>query len=201
MRDAWEFASFVVTALALPFAIAFFVWEQRKERDNEEEAAYQLLSDAYNNFLKVVLDNADLRLRSNEPLEQPTPEQSERILVIYDMLISLFERAYIVAWSERMSEVEKRRWNSWDDFMREWCRRERYPYSCVEKMRSFSVIFCRLRSKSVAAWLPVNSQPRTNFQPVSSSKEQHHVRPHCYRRRCPHPHGRIPGRLCQPVRA
>ncbi|MGY8905033.1 MAG: hypothetical protein ACKVIH_10845 [Burkholderiales bacterium] len=126
MRDAWEFASFVVTALALPFAIAFFVWEQRKERDNEEEAAYQLLSDAYNNFLKVVLDNADLRLRSNEPLEQPTPEQSERILVIYDMLISLFERAYIVAWSERMSEVEKRRWNSWDDFMREWCRRERF---------------------------------------------------------------------------
>ena len=30
MRDAWELASFVVTALGLPFAIAFFMWEQRK---------------------------------------------------------------------------------------------------------------------------------------------------------------------------
>jgi hypothetical protein len=74
----------------------------------------------------VVLHNADLRLRSNEPLEAATPEQNERVLVIFDMLISLFERAYIVAWNSRMSELEKRRWNSWDDFMREWCRRERF---------------------------------------------------------------------------
>lgn len=126
MRDAWEFASFVVTTLGLPCAILFFWWEQRKERDNEDEAAYQLLSDAYNDFLRVVLANPDLRLRTNEPLDEPTPEQNERALVIYDMLISLFERAYLVAWNERMSEVERRRWNSWDDYMREWCRREAF---------------------------------------------------------------------------
>ena len=123
-RDAWELASFVVTALALPFAIVFFAWEQRKERDNEEEAAYQLLSDAYNDFLKVVLANPDLHLRTNEPLQDPTAEQNERMLVIFDMLISLFERAYLVAYKPRMSETEARRWNSWDDYMREWCHRE-----------------------------------------------------------------------------
>eukprot|EP01136_Pigoraptor_vietnamica_P012283 Opistho-1_new@52049 len=111
MRDAWEYASFVVTALGLPVAILFFMWEQRKERNNEEEAAYQLLSDAYNDFLKTVLAHPDLRLRTDEPLPNPTPEQNERILVIYEMLISLFERAYIVAWEENMNEVEKRRWN------------------------------------------------------------------------------------------
>lgn len=126
MRDAWEYASFVVTALALPFAIFFFALEQRKERNNEEEAAYQLLSDAYNDFLKVVLANPDLHLRTNEPLAGPTHDQNERTMIIYEMLISLFERAYIVAWSERMSEVEARRWNSWDDYMREWCRRESF---------------------------------------------------------------------------
>ena len=123
-RDAWELASFVVTALGLPFAIAFFAWEQRKERDNEEEEAYQLLSDAYNEFLKVVLANPDLHLRSNEPLSNPTPEQNERMLVIFDMLVSLFERAYLVAYKPKMGETEARRWNSWDDYMREWCRRE-----------------------------------------------------------------------------
>ena len=123
-RDAWELASFVVTALGLPFAIAFFAWEERKERDNEEEEAYQLLSDAYNEFLKVVLANPDLHLRSNEPLSNPTPEQNERMLVIFDMLVSLFERAYLVAHKPKMSETEARRWNSWDDYMREWCRRE-----------------------------------------------------------------------------
>lgn len=126
MRDAWEYASFVVTALALPFAIIFFALEQRKERDNEDEEAYQLLSDAYNDFLKVVLANPDLHLRTNEALSHPTTEQNERTMIIYEMLISLFERAYIVAWRERMSEVEARRWNSWDDYIRDWCRRENF---------------------------------------------------------------------------
>ena len=124
MRDAWELASFIVTTLALPFAIGFFVWEQRKERDNEDEEAYQLLSNAYNDFLKVVLAHPDLHLRTNEPLLDPTPEQLERMRVIFDMLISLFERAYLVAYKPVMSETERRRWNSWDDYMREWCRRE-----------------------------------------------------------------------------
>jgi hypothetical protein len=123
-HDAWELASFIVTTLGLPFAILFFAWEQRKERDNEEEEAYQLLSDAYIDFLKIVLANPDLRLRTNEPLLDPTPEQKERMLVIFDMLISLFERAYLVAYKTRMGETEARRWNSWDDYMREWCRRE-----------------------------------------------------------------------------
>jgi hypothetical protein len=117
MRDAWELASFVVTALGLPVAIGIFIWEQRKERDNEEEEAYQLLSDAYNDFLKVVLAHPDLHLRTNEPLRDPSAEQRERMLVIFDMLVSLFERAYLVAWKPRMTEVESRRWNSWDDYM------------------------------------------------------------------------------------
>jgi hypothetical protein len=46
------------------------------------------------------------------------------MLVIFDMLMSLFERAYLVAYKSKMSETEARRWNSWDDYMREWCRRE-----------------------------------------------------------------------------
>jgi hypothetical protein len=113
-RDAFEFASFVVTVFALPFAVWVFLAEQRKERENEEEEAYQHLSDAYNEFLK----------RTTSALPNPTPEQNDRMLVIFDMLISLFERAYLVAYKEQMSPTEQRRWNSWDDYMREWCRRD-----------------------------------------------------------------------------
>ncbi|HEU5296655.1 MAG TPA: hypothetical protein VFU71_17875 [Burkholderiaceae bacterium] len=123
-RDAFELASFIVTVVGLPFAIAVFVIQQRQERENEEEEAFQHLSDAYNDFLKVVLANADLQLRTNAALPNPTPEQNERMRVIFDMLISLFERAYLVAYKEDMTPTEKRRWNSWDDFMREWCRRD-----------------------------------------------------------------------------
>lgn len=134
-RDLWEVASFVVTTLGLPVAILFFAWEQRKERNNEEEEAYQLLSNAYNEFLKVVLANPDLQLRSHEPLVEPSPEQKERMLVIFDMLVSLFERAYLVAYHPRMGETEARRWNSWDDYMREWCRREDFHNALPHLLR------------------------------------------------------------------
>lgn len=124
MRETWELASFIVTVLGLPAAIGIFVWQEFKERANEEEEGYQLLSNAYNDFLKIVLAHPDLHLRTNEPLLNASSEQNERMLVIFDMLISLFERAYLVAYSERMTQQQKRHWNSWDDYMREWCRRE-----------------------------------------------------------------------------
>jgi hypothetical protein len=119
-----EITSHMVTAVGLPFAVWVFFSEQRKERDNEEAEAYLLLSDAYNNFLQVVLGHADLQLLSAPALPKPTPEQNERMRVIFDMLISLFERAYLVAYKSTMTPHQARRWNSWDDYMREWCRRE-----------------------------------------------------------------------------
>lgn len=135
MRDTWEVASYIVTVIGLPFAIAVFLWEQRKERNNEDEEGYQLLSDAYNDFLKIVLAHPDLQLRSNAPLPNPTPEQNERMLVIFDMLISLFERAYLVAYHPRMTDEQRRRWNSWDDYMREWCHREDFFNALPQLLR------------------------------------------------------------------
>jgi hypothetical protein len=119
----WELLSYVVTVFGLPVAIFVFFYEERKERNNEEEEVYQLLSDAYTDFLKLVIDNPDLKLRSQRGMPDLSEEQQERKLVIFDILIALFERAYLLAYEEDMSPKQLRRWNSWADFMREWCRR------------------------------------------------------------------------------
>ena len=129
LAELLEMGSYAVTVFGLPYAAWVFWVEQRKERENEEEEAYQHLSDAYNDFLKVVLDHADLQLRTNPALPEPTPEQRERMLIIFDMLIALFERAFLIAFREKMSVTEQRRWNSWDDYMREWCRRDDFRQS------------------------------------------------------------------------
>lgn len=133
--DFWEVASFVVTVFALPFAIFLFLYEQRKERDNEDEEAYQLLQNAYNDFLKIVLDNPDLQLRSTTKPYDLTDEQRERTLIIFEMLVALFERAYIVSYEPDLKGVALRRWNSWDDYMREWCRREDFYYLLPQLLR------------------------------------------------------------------
>jgi hypothetical protein len=133
--EFWELASFIVTVFGLPFAIFLFLFEQRKERDAEDEEAYQLLQDAYNDFLKIVLNNPDLQLRSASMRNDLTDEQRERTLIIFEMLIALFERAYIVSYEPDLKGVALRRWNSWDDFMREWCRREDFYYLLPQLLR------------------------------------------------------------------
>lgn len=119
-----ELASYVVTVVGLPLAILLFLYEQRKERRNEEAELSQRLSDEYNGFLKLVLDNADLQLlRRHGGEQQFTDEQIERRLAIFGLLVSLFERAYIMVYEERMNRQTQRVWSSWEDYMREWCRR------------------------------------------------------------------------------
>ena len=122
--DIWQIAANVVTVFGLPLAIYTFVLEQRKERENEDEEVYQLLSDAYIDFLKLVLEHPDLKLRTKMATPNLTDEQRERMQVLFEILISLFERAYLTAYADDMTDRQRRRWLSWDDFMREWCRRD-----------------------------------------------------------------------------
>ncbi len=122
--EFWQLLANIVTFFGLPLAIYTFVLEQRKERDNEDEEIYQMLSDAYIDFLKLVLQHPDLKLRTQAATEGLNDEQRERMQVLFEILISLFERAYLTAYNEQMTAQQRRRWHSWDDFMREWCRRE-----------------------------------------------------------------------------
>jgi hypothetical protein len=133
--QTWELGSYVVTVIGLPLAIVVFLLQQRKERANEENEVYQLLSNAYNDFLKVVVDNPDLRLRSNFATPDLSGEQQERMLAIFDMLISLLERAYLTAYSDHMSPTQRRRWNSWEDFMREWLRRDDFYFRLPQLLK------------------------------------------------------------------
>lgn len=134
-RDTWELLSFIVTVFALPMAIFVFVYEQRKERDNEEENVYQLLSDNYQDFLKIALDNSDLKLFSVEKTLALTDEQHERMRIIFSMLISLFERAYLLLYEKDMSAKQLRRWLSWEDYMQEWLSRADFRELLPELVR------------------------------------------------------------------
>jgi hypothetical protein len=128
--EMWELASYIVTVVGLPFAIIVYIWDQRRERQNEDEEIYQQLSDEYADFLKLLLKNADLQLLSPEK-EGPVldGEQSERKKIIFDILVSLFERAFILVYEDDMRPQTKRLWASWDDYMRFWCKRKDFRQS------------------------------------------------------------------------
>ncbi len=119
-----EGLSYVVTIVGLPFAIAVYVLDQRRERANEDEAVFLKLSDEYAKFTELVLRNADLQLRSAKVRSDLSEEQRERRLILFELLVSLFERAYVLVYEDDMDRHQRRLWLSWEDYMREWCRRE-----------------------------------------------------------------------------
>ncbi len=121
--EIWELLSYIVTVVGLPLAIYVFILGQRKERENEEEEVYQLLSDNYQEFLKIALENPDLRMFATEETAQLSTEQRERMFIIFSMLISLFERAYLLLYDDKMNDKQLRRWRSWEDYLSEWCCR------------------------------------------------------------------------------
>lgn len=130
----FEWLSYVVTIIGLPLAIGIFLYEQRKERQNEEGELSQRLSDEYTNFLKLALENADLQLLRQQGQPQSlTDEQKERKLILFGILVSLFERAYILVYEDNMNKQTRRLWLSWEDYMREWCRREDFR-TVLEKL-------------------------------------------------------------------
>lgn len=120
----FEALSYVVTVIGFPLAIGVFLLEKQKERRAEADALNQRLTDAYTNFLTLVLNNADLKLfQACDDQDALTDVQKERKSVLFAMLISVFEQAYITLYEREMGRHATRRWRSWEDDMREWCRR------------------------------------------------------------------------------
>jgi hypothetical protein len=134
--EFFEFSFYAVETFALPFAILVFVIERRKSRMADEAELYQRLSDEYTSFLKLVLDNADLQLlRRHGPKRELSEEQMERKWALFGILVSIFERAYILVYGEQMNKQTARLWSSWEDYMREWCRRDDFRAALPELLQ------------------------------------------------------------------
>lgn len=122
--EYWEMASYIVTVIGFPFAIAVFMLDQRKERENEDDEIYQKLSDEYAEFSILLLKHSDLQLMTKYiGDEHLSDDQKERKNIIFDILVSLFERAFILVYEEEMDARTKRHWSSWQDYIHFWLRR------------------------------------------------------------------------------
>ena len=148
--ELWELMSYIVTVVGLPMAVFVFIYEHHKDQENEEEEVYQMLSDNYQDFLKVALDNPDLKLFSSGVVENLDEEQKERQFIIFTMLTSLFERAYLVLYEEKMSDKQARRWNSWEDYIIEWCRKPQFRVLLPRLMSGEDPSFVRYIEKLAA---------------------------------------------------
>lgn len=118
-----ELLANLVTVVGLPFAIVAYILDRREARENEEFELQERLSASYTEFLRLALENADLRILSRDATPDLTPEQEERMIALLGVLVALFERAFVSMYEDRLTRAGARRWRSWEDWMREWCAR------------------------------------------------------------------------------
>ena len=119
-----EALSYLVTIIGLPFAIGVYVHDRRRDQQTDEEEIFLRLSDEYADFMRLVIDNADLHLLSPAAKGELSEEQLVRKHALFAILVSLFERAYVLVYEDDMSRQQQRLWQSWADYMHEWCLRE-----------------------------------------------------------------------------
>ncbi|MDH5344603.1 MAG: hypothetical protein OEW59_02485 [Gammaproteobacteria bacterium] len=150
--ETWELLSYVVTVLGLPIAVGLFVYEKHKERIAEEEEVYESLASRYHDFLRLAFDNPDLQLLSHTRTADLDASQQERMQAIFGLLIALFERAYLLIYDDDLSDMEARRWQSWVDFMQEWCAREDFreaiPALLIGEDPEFAAYLTRLAQEA-----------------------------------------------------
>lgn len=137
--EFWEFMSYLVTVLGLPIAILAVWREMRAERLNEQkeieqrdDEIYVELSQQYSGFLETVLAHPELNLMSSSHHQGGfTPQQEQMRMVYFEMLIALFERAFILLFEPGLEGTALRRWHSWVDYMRWWLAKPDFRHYMV----------------------------------------------------------------------
>lgn len=122
-----EIATYITTLLGIPAAIYVYLQEKKKARKEREYGTYNALDDKYIEFLNLCLDNTDLDIYhiEREELDNYSTEQVSREIIIFEILISILERAFLM-YRDQSSKIKKEQWEGWNAYMEDWLQRENF---------------------------------------------------------------------------
>ena len=126
-----ELLSYVAEVVGIPLALLTFVHQERKERQAEQEEIYDDLMEHYADIQEKLFEYPEMD-QHDRPMA--TAENTRRQRIIYDMLVSLFERAFILLYGE-IDPGYKRMWNSWNDYINHWVKYPNFRNALPELMQ------------------------------------------------------------------
>lgn len=118
----FEFLSYVATVVGIPLAIVTFIFQEKKERRVEQQEIYDKLMGHYTEIQDKLFEYPELD-QHDTPLGNS--EDARRQYILYEMVVSLFERSFILLQGEEDPEYH-RMWNSWVDYIRQWLDRKNF---------------------------------------------------------------------------
>lgn len=124
LKALLEIISLLITILGVPIAIYIFYKEKRKERLDREYGTYNALDDKYLYFLNLCLSNADLGIHEMTD-KKLTHEQQIRANIIFEILICLFERSFLM-YQGHNDKIRKSQWNGWNAYIEDWMENKNF---------------------------------------------------------------------------
>ena len=117
----------VFQLIGIPVAIVLYMINKRKERRDKDYGTYDTLDDKYIDYLKLCLDYPDLDVADTPKANTGplTPDQQQRERVLFSILISIMERAFLM-YDNTSRQVRQDQWRGWEDYIKEWGKRENF---------------------------------------------------------------------------
>jgi hypothetical protein len=135
-----QVATNLLVCLSILWLVPSFIINKRKETERYELETYNKLNDEYLRILEVLLNNVglDLYADTGEAYSQDPLVKRKRLL-IYSMLITLFERAYILLYEGKSDRARDRRWKGWEEYIKEWCSRPDFRVHLQDSLKNDDV--------------------------------------------------------------
>jgi hypothetical protein len=119
----------VVTVIGFPIAIWSY-WKQselqhkdrERQRIDRENGTYSSLDDRYMEYLKLCVEFPNLGMFN--PVQKVRTDYSDAEVVqryaMFEILLSIFERAYLMMYDDRESAARGRQWSGWETYLKSW---------------------------------------------------------------------------------
>lgn len=115
----------IVSIIGVPVAIYVYWSNKVNERKEKEYETYHALDEKYYEYIRLCLQYPELDL-FYIPLSgkvKLTPQQQIQKLAMFEILISLLERAHVM-YSDQSSLIKRVQWNGWQLYIQGWSRRQ-----------------------------------------------------------------------------
>lgn len=117
----------VVVILSVPFGVYEYYRNSRRERQEREHLIYDSAEKAYMDFLTLCFENPELDLFDipDQRSPCPSPEDQKRELIAFTMLVTVFERAFVLHRTLRSPSVMGR-WLGWEAYIADYSKRHNF---------------------------------------------------------------------------
>ncbi len=125
--DYLDAISKIVVILGLPLAFIQYRITKKKERRDREYGTYNALDEKYIEYQELCLQYPYLNIfdiPDKKPAELDDKQKKEE-LILFTMLFSIFERAYLL-YSDQYSNIKLKQWSGWDAYIKSFCQRTNF---------------------------------------------------------------------------